>query len=94
MRPTLFQGISKFRAVANSVLSPANRQYRAEQAKRAADAKDRQKRRIVIGGQAFSVDDDDLSVTQVEVDENDRPSMKLESGDQGPMLNTFLAVNT
>ena len=58
--------------MANSVLSPANRLFRAEQAKRAADSKDRAKRRIVIAGQAFSVDEEDLSVTQV--DENERPS--------------------
>ena len=59
---------NKFRAAANSVLSPANRLFRAEQAKRAADArncKDKNKRRIVLGGQAFSLDDDDLSVLQV-----------------------------
>ena len=59
---------NKFRAAANSVLSPANRLFRAEQAKRAADSrncKDKNKRRIVLGGQAFSVDDDDLSVVQV-----------------------------
>jgi len=63
------QVVGKFRAAAASVLSPANRQFRAEQAKRAADArncKDKNKRRIVLGGQAFSVDDDDLSVFQVD----------------------------
>ena len=63
------QVVGKFRAAAASVLSPANRQFRAEQAKRAFDArncKDKNKRRIVLGGQAFSVDDDDLSVFQVD----------------------------
>jgi hypothetical protein len=63
------QVVGKFRAAAASVLSPANRQFRADQAKRAADArncKDKNKRRIVLGGQAFSVDDDDLSVFQVD----------------------------
>jgi hypothetical protein len=59
------KAVGKFRAAANSVLSPANRQFRAEQAKRAEKSGDKNRRKIILAGQAFSIDDEDLSVIQV-----------------------------
>ena len=57
------KGARAFRAAVNSVLSPANREFMDEQARRADRRKLEQRRkRLVIGGKTFSVDEDDLSV--------------------------------
>ena len=58
------KGASAFRAAVHSVLSPANREYMDQQARRA----DRHatKKKLVLGNKTFSIDEDDLSV----VDEN------------------------
>ena len=60
---TGLKGARAFRAMVNSVLSPANREFMDEQARRADRRKLEQRRkRLVIGGKTFSVDEDDLSV--------------------------------
>ena len=60
---TGLKGARAFRAAVNSVLSPANREFMDEQARRADRRKLEQRRkRLVIGGKTFSVDEDDLSV--------------------------------
>ena len=57
------RGARAFRAAVHSVLSPANRQYMAEQSRRADRlAHERNKKKLVIGGKTFSIDEDDLSV--------------------------------
>lgn len=57
------KGVRAFRAAVQSVLSPANREYMAEQARRAdRSAHEKQKKKLVIGGKTFSIDEDDLSV--------------------------------
>lgn len=63
------RGARAFRAAAHSVLSPANRQFMADQAERADRlAMERAKKRLVLGGQTFSVDEDDLSVVDEELE--------------------------
>jgi hypothetical protein len=64
------KGARAFRAAAQSVLSPANRQFMAEQAMR-ADRQERTKKKLVIGGETFSIDEDDLSV----LDEEEKPGL-------------------
>ena len=63
--PQGLKGARAFRAAVHSVLSPANREYMAEQARR-ADRNERQKKKLVIGGKTFSIDEDDLSVVDDE----------------------------
>ena len=63
--PQGLKGARAFRAAVQSVLSPANREYMEEQARR-ADRGDRQKKKLVIGGKTFSIDEDDLSVVDEE----------------------------
>ena len=61
--PQGLKGARAFRAAVHSVLSPANREYMAEQARRADRlAQDRHKKKLVIGGKTFSINEDDLSV--------------------------------
>ena len=61
--PKGLKGARAFRAAVHSVLSPANREYMAEQARRADRlAHDRHKKKLVIGGKTFSINEDDLSV--------------------------------
>lgn len=55
------KGARAFRAAVQSVLSPANREYMAEQARK-ADKSEKQKKKLVIAGKTFSIDEDDLSV--------------------------------
>lgn len=58
------RGARAFRAAAQSVLSPANRQFMAEQARRADQLA--HKKKLVIAGKTFSIDEDDLSVVDEE----------------------------
>ena len=54
------KGASAFRAAVHSVLSPANREYMDQQARRAD--RSRIKKKLVLGNKTFSIDEDDLSV--------------------------------
>ena len=57
------KGARAFRAAARSVLSPANREFMADQARKAGQrAHGRHRKKLVIGGKTFSIDEDDRSV--------------------------------
>ena len=57
------KGARAFRAAARSVLSPANREFIADQARKAGQrAHERHRKKLVIGGKTFSIDEDDRSV--------------------------------
>ena len=61
--PQGLKGARAFRKAVHSVLSPANREHMAEEARRADRlAQDRHKKKLVIGGKTFSINEDDLSV--------------------------------
>ncbi len=61
------KGAKAFRAAVQSVLSPANREYMAEQARKAdQSALFKTKKRLVIGGKTLSINEDDLSVVDEE----------------------------
>lgn len=72
------KGARAFRAAVQSVLSPANREYMAEQARRAdRSANERIKKKLVIGGKTFSIDEDDLSVVDEDVEKKELPPVNL-----------------
>ena len=62
-RAAVLKGARAFRAAARSVLSPANREFMADQAHKAGQcAHARTRKKLVIGGKTFSIDEDDRSV--------------------------------